>query len=954
MKDEQDNPHERHSDSDDDSITRMRCEYRIEYQHDTDDSDDYIIFSRHRLSSKELNGSSYQGYAALSMGEDFSRILIMTFDKAYEAKKYEDDIYKRWEESGFFNPDNLDGEPYAIMMPPPNVTGILHLGHALENTLMDVMARYQRMRGKRVLLLPGTDHAAVATQAKVEKILKEQGVERPREEFGRELLIEKIREFAEQSKSTILTQIRKMGTSCDWSRLAYTFDEARSQAVNDVFVRMYRDGLVYRGYRVVNWSVKGQSTCSDDELVYVERPATLYTFIYSKDFPIPIATTRPETKLGDTAVAVNPDDPRYKQYIGETYTVDVGAQKPLTIKVIADPGVDPNFGTGALGVTPAHSPIDFDMYERQREIGDPIELSQVIGADGRMTSAAGVAYAGLTTQEAREKFVEMLKKGGLLQKEEEITQRVGTSDRFGDIVEALPLTQWFVAVKREIPDRGKTLKDLMRDAVAVGHHGDPQQKIHITPERFEATYFQWIDHLRDWCISRQIWWGHRIPVWYREAEVYCCTEPPSGDGWTQDPDTLDTWFSSGLWTFSTLGWPEKTKDFETFHPTQWMQMGHEILFFWMARMILMSTYALDQIPFRDVYIHGILRDEQGRKFSKSLGNGIDPIDVIADYGCDALRMSVISGITPGNDARFYTEKIERARNLVNKLWNISRFMHTKIPQPVSDIDMPAPKTLADEWICSELDMTVRSVRDALDRYDFSAGAETLRSFTWEKLADWYLEISKIEGEKGHILNAILNTVLKLWHPFMPFVTEAIWQELYGNASLLMTEHFPETTSSVDPEIKAFGTIIDFVSAIRSVRADYRIEPTKKVSVYVGGGKSTMILEDNRAIIEALGRIETLLIAESMEKPKNGAGIVVGDIEAFVDLSGIIDIEKEKARLQKEIDTLTPYLSSLQDKLTNEAFLQHAPTEVVDKERKKLVDAEERIKKIITQLNFFDR
>ncbi|MDO8509751.1 MAG: class I tRNA ligase family protein, partial [bacterium] len=500
----------------------------------------------------------------------------MELPKVFESQNYEEEIYRKWEESGFFNPDNLTGDSYSIMMPPPNVTGVLHLGHALENALMDTMARFQRMQGKKVLLIPGTDHAAVATQAKVESMLIKEGIKNPREELGRDGLLNKVREYAENSKKTILSQIRAMGTSCDWSRLAYTFDNTRSRAVNEVFVKMYNDGLIYRGYRVINWSVKGQSTCSDDELVYVERPGKLYYFKYSKDFPITIATTRPETKLGDTAVAVHPEDGRYKNLIGQKFTVDIGAQSPLVIHIIADVGIDPNFGTGALGVTPAHSTIDFEMYLKEKAQGNDIGLIPVIGEDGKMTIAAGVNYAGLSVEEARAKFVQYLRDNDLLEKEEDTMQNVGTSDRFNDVVEPLPKTQWFVDVNKLVPGTNKTLKDMMRDAVLSGDERS-LNKIKITPERFEKQYFGWIDNLRDWCISRQIWWGHRIPVWYRGMEIFCGTEAPSGEEWVRDSDTLDTWFSSGMWTFSTLGWPEKTADFKTFHPSSWMQMGYEIL-----------------------------------------------------------------------------------------------------------------------------------------------------------------------------------------------------------------------------------------------------------------------------------------------------------------------------------------------------------------------------------------
>ncbi|MEK7615411.1 MAG: valine--tRNA ligase, partial [Patescibacteria group bacterium] len=727
--------------------------------------------------------------------------------KAYEAKAYEDEIYAAWEKSGFFNPDNLTGEPYTIMMPPPNVTGVLHLGHALENALMDTMARFQRMRGKRVLLVPGTDHAALPTQAKVEKLLMEEGVENPRREFGREKLVEKIRAFAEQSKATILSQVKKMGTSCDWSRLAYTFDETRNKAVNELFARMYNDGLIYRGYRVVNWSVKGQSTCSDDEVVYIEREAKLYTFKYAKDFPIAISSTRPETKLGDSAVAVHPSDERYQKFIGQTFVVDVGAAKPLEIKIIADENVDPSFGTGALGVTTAHSPIDFAMYEKQKAKNDPIGIIPVIGTDGKMTAEAG-GYAGLSVEDAREKFVVWLKEQGLLEKEEDIVQSIGTSDRYGDIIESLPMTQWWLDMNKVIPGQGKTLRDLMREAVTTGLNGDATKCVSIVPEREVKLYLDRVNNLHDWCLSRQIWWGHRIPVWYRDSvvageakqsqEMYVGATPPEGDGWQQDPDTLDTWFSSGSWTFSTLGWPEKTKDLETFHPTNWIQMGYEIRYLWLMRMILMSAYALGEIPFKDAYIHGILRDQQGKKFSKSSGNGIDPIEVIDQYGCDALRISLLIGISPGNDSRYYTEKIESGRNFTNKLWNIARFVLTQT-ENVTPGDA-APATLADEWILNRLAQVTHRVTEQLENYEFSQAGELLRDFTWSDFADWYLEIAKVQRESAHkenterILLHVLKTLLKLWHPFMPFVTEVIWKEM-GTDGMLLIESWPVVSST---------------------------------------------------------------------------------------------------------------------------------------------------------------
>jgi len=866
--------------------------------------------------------------------------------KTYNPVDYEDAIYAEWEKSGFFNPDNLEGEPYSIMMPPPNVTGVLHLGHALENSLMDIMARYQRMNGKKVLLLPGTDHAAVATQAKVEKILVEQGIKNPRQEFGREKLLEKIREYAEESKSTILKQIKKMGTSCDWSRLAYTFDEARNRAVNEVFVKMYNDGLIYRGNRVVNWSVKGQSTCSDDELVHVERSAKLYTFKYAKDFPIAVATTRPETKLGDTAVAVNPKDKRYKKYIGQVFTVDVGAAKPLEIKIIADEEVDENFGTGAVGVTPAHSMADFEMYEKQKAKGDNISLVKVIDQNGKMAEAAGKQYASLTVLEAREKFVDWLKKEKLLEKEEDITQNVGTSDRFSDAVEVLPMTQWFVNVNKKIPGKDKSLKDLMRDAVTVGHNGDAKQKVKITPERFEKIYLHWIDNLRDWCISRQIWWGHRIPVWYKGKEVFVGSDAPTGKNWIQDEDTLDTWFSSGLWTFSTLGWSNKNEDLKTFHPTSWMQMGYEILFFWMARMILMSTYALDQIPFKDVYIHGMLRNEAGKKFSKSSGDNIDPLEIIAKFGTDALRLSTIGGIAPGNDLRFYEEKVEGARNMVNKLWNISRYIISNNELKITNYEFNLKDlTLFDKWILFQTRNLIMAITDDLNNYRFSQAEERLKKFTWDDLADWYLEACKFEknSSKNQILLVILKDLLKLWHPFVPFVTEAIWKEAENKTPLLI-EKYPmidnykeifEKTNHGDfyPEMILIQKII---IATRNARSENRIEPNKKIKavIYTKIEEYKKLIEDHEVLIKGLKTgIGELEIKIKGEKISNAIYATVGDIEIY--LLGAVDAEKEKARLEKEISNLEKIIASAEVRLTNKEFTDKAPAEIVKKEKEKL-------------------
>ena len=861
---------------------------------------------------QRLHESQSVGHAAL------------TLPKAYDPALVEQELYSQWEQSG-------TGEPYAIMMPPPNVTGVLHLGHALENAIMDTKIRFERMRGKRALLLPGTDHAAVATQARVEKDLIAKDHKNPRQEFGREKLLEIIRQYAEQSKDTILSQIRKLGVSCDWNRFAYTFDEKRSKAVNAMFKKMYDDGLIYRGYRVVNWSVAGQSTCSDDELVYVERNAKVYTFKYSKDFPIPIATTRPETKFGDTAVAVHPDDKRYKQYIGKTFTVDVGAAKPLSIRVIADPAVDPEFGTGAVGVTPAHSMIDYELKEKHG-----LELVPVIDTDGRMTAEAGAAYKDLTVVEAREKFVTWLKKEKLLVKEEEISQNVATSDRFGDVIEVLPMRQWFVAVKKEIPERGKTLKDLMREA---------GEKIEIQPERYKKLYYQWIDNLRDWCISRQIWWGHQIPMWYKlnsdHYEIYVkdpeahrsmldaltpwySAEKPDGENVVQDPDTLDTWFSSGLWTFSTLGWPEKTDDLKMFHPTAWMTMGYELLFFWMARMILMSEYALKEIPFKQVYIHGILRDAEGKKFSKSLRNTIDPLELTKKYGTDALRMSLLAGTTPGNDSSFNEEKVEHYQHFVNKLWNIARYVLGSVDKIPTTIDIPKTRTHSDSWILVQWENTLNKVIKFLENSDFSLAALELYHFTWGDFADRYIEMAKIEikhspktkDDKDQVKLYILSNLLKTLHPFIPFVTEALWKHM-GVESMLMVQPWsilPNISKNDQEAARLVNiTLHEVVDELLRVKAEKKIPHSKVVP------SKAYYYPEHEIFIEGLTR--TAITHANIPNPQ---------------------IQETSSLTDKKKTELEDYIKKLESKLGNKDFATKAPKSVVEAEKKKLADAKARL------------
>ena len=720
------------------------------------------------------------------------------FTRPYDPKATEKRVYDAWEESGHFNPDTLppellsrtEGTPYTVMMPPPNATGKLHMGHALGFTVQDTLVRFKRLQGYAALWLPGTDHAAIATQSRVEKDIAK-SEKKSRYDLGREELVRRIEAFVEESRDTIRGQIRAMGSSCDWSREAFTLDGKRNRAVNELFKRMYDAGLIYRGYRIVNWDPKGQTTISDDEIVYEERPGKLYTFKYSKDFPITIATTRPETKVGDTAVAVHPEDPRYKDYIGKTYDVEF-AGAHLSLKVVGDAEVDPEFGTGALGVTPAHSQTDWEIKDRHA-----LAVVQVIDERGKML-AGNEHILGKKAAEAREAVVEWLRTEGLLEKEEDLVQNIATAERTGGVIEPLPKLQWFVDTdkpfllpKSNIPGIASgsqvTLKELLRTAVAGGG-------VRIIPEHFEKTYFHWIDNLRPWCISRQIWYGHRVPVWYRGEEI-AIGEAPTGDGWTQDEDTLDTWFSSGSWTFSTLGWPDATPDLVRFHPTNLLETGYDILFFWIARMILMSGFALGEIPFKDVYLHGIVRDAQGRKFSKSLGNGIDPIDMIDRFGADAVRMSLLVGNTPGTDMRLSEDKIKGYKHFANKLWNITRFILENTEEASPD----APVTEEDAQLREALDELARAVTIDLDEYRLYMAAERLYHYVWHELADVIIEGSKpiLLGEdelkkvsRAATLRHLLRTVLVLLHPFMPFVTEEIWQNIPTTDGFLMTTPWP--------------------------------------------------------------------------------------------------------------------------------------------------------------------
>jgi valyl-tRNA synthetase len=711
------------------------------------------------------------------------------FLKPYDPASTEQAIYDLWEKSGYFNPDKLPErhkQPFSVVLPPPNVTGTLHIGHASMLVIEDIMVRYKRMKGFKTLWLPGTDHAAIATQAKVEsELYKKEG--KRRQDIGREELIKRTNQFAKESHDTIVNQVRKMGASVDWSREAYTLDKPREKAVFEAFKRMHSDGLIYRGYRVINWDPKGQTTISDDEIVYVEGKGTLYTFKYSKDFPISIATTRPETKVGDVAVAVHPTDDRYKQFVGKEYSIDFAGEK-IQIKIVADEAVNPEFGTGAVGVTPAHSHIDWEISKRHN-----LTIKPVINEFAKM-SVSSPLLANKKTLEARASVVEWLKIEGLLEKEEEIPQNISTAERTGGIVEPIPKLQWFVDVNKKIPSKGnKSLKELMLEVTIEG-----DKKIEFIPERFEKVYTNWISNLRDWCISRQIWFGHRIPVWYKGDDIKISLESP-GDGYVEDEDSLDTWFSSGLWTFSTLGWPDQTSDLKTFHPTNVLETGYDIIFFWVARMILMSKYLLGDIPFKTVYLHGLVRDGQGRKMSKSLGNIIDPLDMSVKYGTDAVRMSLIVGTGPGNDSKMSEDKIKAYKNFANKLWNITRFILSSTEGEKLEADFKAYSP-DDEKLRKERHALMEEITKEMEEFKFHLVAEKLYAYVWHEFADIILEQSKEILSKGtteekksrkQFLLHTLDKILRALHPFAPFVTEEIWKDVpLENKKPLIIETWP--------------------------------------------------------------------------------------------------------------------------------------------------------------------
>jgi valyl-tRNA synthetase len=887
----------------------------------------------------------------------------MSLPKAYEPGNYEADIYALWEQSGAFRADpTTDKERFSIAMPPPNETGTLSLGHALFLTLQDIMARYQRLQGKDVLWLPGTDHAALAVNAIIERKLAEEGT--TKHAIGREAFLERTREFVSQSRGTMLAQMRAMGASADWSRLRYTLDPALTRTVGEVFTKMYKDGLIYRGHRIVNWDPNLETNVSDDEVVYEEETTSFYTFKFG---PFEIGTARPETKFADKYVVMHPGDERYAKYKhGETFEVE-WINGPVLATVIKDEAVDPNFGTGVMTITPWHSHVDFEIAERHG-----LDKVQVIDFHGKLLPVAG-EFAGMPIAEARPKIVEKLAaKGLLLKTDENYVHNIAHNERGKGIIEPQIRLQWFIDVNKEAVEwkgERRSLKQVLQSVIR-------DSDIAIVPERFEKTYFHWIDNLRDWCISRQIWWGHRIPAWYRThtdgtVETYVGLTPPVDDGkegwneWEQDPDTLDTWFSSALWTWSTLIDPAlaedyalslddllaQSPDFQAYHPTSVLETGWDILFFWVARMILSTTYATGQVPFRTVYLHGLIRAEDGKKMSKSRPESIiDPLDVIPKYGTDALRMALIMGVSPGNDQNWGWGKVEANRNFCNKLWNIARYVESANTgyQPGST---PKPQSIADHWVLRELQHSTEVIGQYLDEYRFSEAYEHLYHFIWDDVADWYVEATKSQqsrpahrslGEGGEVLGFVLESVLKLAHPFAPFVTEAIWQSLYGGTdNLLITNHWPVVPAADDKPAEAFEELKTIITEVRAlVKA-------------LGLARPNLYYTDVPFLAENADLLKRLAALGSVQEVSDGDGLRLTGTRyrCWLEVDG--DTLRAYAdKLATQVTEQEKQIAQLQGRLSNTAYVDNAPKDIVTQTREQLEAAETTLARLKTEQERF--
>lgn len=873
----------------------------------------------------------------------------------YNPQEIEQKWYKYWEENGLFHQDpDENKEPFSIVMPPPNVTGQLHMGHALDNTLQDILMRFKRMQGYNAIWIPGTDHAGIATQIKVEEMLsKEEG--KSRYDLGREKFIERVWEWKHLYGDTIVNQVRHLGASCDWSRERFTLDEGCSEAVRKVFVSLYEKGLIYRGYRITNWCSRCHTALSDIEVEHEESAGKLYYINYpvkDEDRFVMIATTRPETMLGDVAVAVNPEDERYRDLIGKTLILPLVNRE---IPIIADDYVDPAFGTGCVKITPAHDPNDFEMGLRHN-----LETIIVMNLDASMNENAGI-YEGLTCEEARKKVVEDLKAQGYLVKIDEHTHAVGHCSRCNTVVQPMVTKQWYVK-----------MKELAEPAMQVVREG----KVKFVPERFTKTYINWLEGIHDWCISRQLWWGHRIPAWYCEHcgettvsmdDITTC--PKCGQAVEQDVDVLDTWFSSALWPFSTLGWPHETEELKQWYPTSVLVTGYDIIFFWVARMIFMGLEFGKEIPFKHVFIHGLVRDSQGRKMSKSLGNGINPLDVIEEYGADALRFTLVTGNTPGNDMRFYMERVEANRNFANKIWNAAKFVIMNLTEYDENfVPVDQDLTLADTWLVSKFNDMVENVTHNLEKFELGEAAASVYEFIWSLYCDWYIELSKPRlyskdnprdrATAQYLLVNILRSAMELLHPFMPFVTEQIWQHLPHEGQSIMVASWPQKMSfELNEKHNNYMTsMMEAIKAIRNMRAEMNVPLGKRSEVILAINDKELaeVISKHKDYFVTLAWAEKVTILdENAIKPENAVTSVVGGIEVYLQLKDLIDADKERARIAKEQVSIEKEIARLEGKLNNQGFLAKAPADVVAKEKEKLADYQEKMTALLERIEFLN-
>lgn len=867
-------------------------------------------------------------------------------EKAYEPQRVEDRIYDFWLSGGYFHAEvDERKKPYTIVIPPPNITGQLHMGHALDETLQDILIRFKRMQGYSALWLPGTDHAAIATEVKIVEDMRKSGLSK--EDLGREKFLERAWDWKKKYGGRIIEQLKKLGSSCDWERERFTLDEGCSKAVREVFVRLYEKGLIYRGERIINWCPKCCTSLSDAEVEFSEKDGNFWHIRYpltdNRGF-LDLATTRPETLLGDTAVAVNPNDERYKHLVGKTVTLPLVGRE---IPIVADDYVEMDFGTGVVKITPAHDPNDFEVGLRHN-----LDIINVMDERAVMNENSG-KYQGLTRSEARKQIVEDLKACGCLIKVEPIRHNVGSCYRCHDTVEPRISKQWFVK-----------MQPLAKPAIDCVKNDEVQ----FIPERFEKIYFNWMENIKDWCISRQLWWGHRIPAYYCDdcGEIVVSREAPSsctkcgGKNLRQDEDTLDTWFSSALWPFSTLGWPEKTKELEYFYPTDTLVTGYDIIFFWIARMIFSALEHTNQAPFKTVFIHGIVRDSQGRKMSKSLGNGIDPLEVIEKYGADALRFTLATGNSPGNDMRFSDEKVSASRNFANKIWNAARFIHMNVDGFDVKNQLPQDLRLEERWIVSTFNRLVKEVTENLEKFELGVAVQKLYDFIWSQFCDWYIELAKIRMQADErtanntreVLVWVLTNTLKLLHPFMPFITEEIWQTFPHEGESIMVAEFPRFDERLLDQAaeEQMQHIMQAIHAIRNRRAEMNVPPSKKTRLFINT-RLRDVFEAGKIFFSRLGYASEVEFCEDVEL-ENTVTIVTAGAKIFIPMDELVNKQEELARLKKELEALEKLLAQARAKLKNPGFVEKAPQNVVDKVRADAEKFEEKISMIKSSMKAF--